>query len=41
MSTTLAYIIFTIVMLHLIGGFAWAFIKMNKKPKEKNKQNKS
>ncbi len=39
MNNTLAYIIFSIVMLHLVAGFVWAFIKMNKKPsktKEKN-----
>ena len=32
MNNTLAYIIFSIVMLHLVAGFVWAFIKMNKKP---------
>ncbi len=37
MNNTWAYIIFAIVMLHLVAGFAWAFIKMNKKPS--NKQN--
>ncbi len=41
MNNTVAYIIFAIVMLHLVGGFAWAFIKMNKKPGEKKEQNKS
>ena len=28
---TIAYIIFAIVMLHLLAGFAWAFWKMRKK----------
>jgi hypothetical protein len=35
MNNTLAYIIFAIVMLHLVAGFVWAFIKMNKKPVKK------
>ena len=35
MNNTVAYIIFTIVMLHLAGGFIWAFVKMNKKPANK------
>jgi hypothetical protein len=39
MNNTLAYIIFAIVMLHLVAGFAWAFIKMNKKPSNKNNNN--
>ncbi len=40
MNNTLAYIIFSIVMLHLVAGFVWAFIKMNKKPSEiKEKEN--
>ncbi len=36
MNNTLAYIIFGIVMLHLVAGFIWAFIKMNKKPEKNN-----
>jgi len=36
MNNTLAYLIFTIVMLHLLAGFIWAFIKMNKKPSKVN-----
>ena len=40
MNNTVAYIIFAIVMLHLAGGFIWAFIKMSKKPvNKKSKQN--
>jgi hypothetical protein len=31
MSTTLAYIIFGIVMLHLILGFVWVFYKFFRK----------
>jgi uncharacterized membrane protein len=38
MNNTLAYIIFAIVMLHLVAGFVWAFIKMNKKPAKKVKK---
>lgn len=34
-SLTLAYIIFAIVLLHLIGGFIWVFYKFMRKPKEK------
>ncbi len=36
MNNTIAYIIFAIVMLHLVAGFVWVFIKMNKKPGDKN-----
>jgi len=36
MNNALAYIIFAIVMLHLLAGFIWAFIKMNKKPSKIN-----
>ena len=38
MNNTLAYIIFSIVMLHLLGGFVWAFVKMNKKPSKINNE---
>ena len=38
MNNTLAYIIFSIVMLHLLGGFVWVFIKMNKKPLKINNE---
>jgi len=38
MSTTVAYIIFGIVMLHLVAGFVWVFVKMNKKPAERVKK---
>ncbi len=41
MSNTWAYIIFSIVMLHLVAGFAWAFIKMNKKPTHKKNNSKA
>ncbi len=34
MEMTVAYIIFGIVMIHLIGGFAWVFYKFMKKPKK-------
>jgi len=37
MNNTLAYIIFGIVMLHLIVGFVWLMIKFNKKPEKKDK----
>jgi len=32
---TLAYIIFSIVILHLIGGFVWVFYKFSKKKSKK------
>jgi len=38
MNNTLAYIIFSIVILHLVAGFVWAFIKMNKKPDRINQK---
>jgi len=38
MNNTIAYIIFTIIMLHLVAGFVWAFVKMNKKPSEIKKE---
>jgi len=41
MNNMLAYIIFAIVMLHLVAGFVWAFIKMNKKPAKINQKNNS
>ena len=41
MNNTLAYIIFSIIMLHLVVGFVWAFIKMNKKPDRINQKDNS
>jgi len=37
MSNTVAYIIFGIVLLHLIVGFVWLMIKFNKKPEKQKK----
>jgi hypothetical protein len=34
MSMTLAYIIFGVVMLHLVLGFVWVFYKFTKKRDE-------
>lgn len=31
----LAYIIFAIVILHVIGGFVWVFYKFSKKKRNK------
>jgi len=35
---TLAYIIFAIILLHLVAGFIWVFYKFMRKPKEKEKK---
>ncbi len=37
MSMTLAYIIFAIVLLHVVVGFAWVIYKFSKKPNHKEK----
>lgn len=34
---TLAYIIFAIVLIHLLAGLAWALYKISKKPTNKNR----
>lgn len=34
----LAYIIFAIVLLHLIGGFVWVFYKFSKGKSEKGEK---
>jgi uncharacterized protein YqhQ len=35
---TIAYIIFAIVLLHLIAGLAWALLKISKKPTHKTEK---
>ncbi len=35
---TLAYIIFAIILLHLVAGFVWVFYKFMRKPKEKEEK---
>ncbi|GEM_PF-3451714 len=40
-SMTLAYIIFAIVLLHVLVGFAWVIYKFSKKPKVKEEQKMS
>jgi cbb3-type cytochrome oxidase subunit 3 len=37
---TLAYIIFAIVLLHVLVGFAWVIYKFSKKPKAKKEERK-
>jgi len=37
-NLTLAYIIFAIILLHLLAGFVWVFCKFMRKPKEKEKK---
>ncbi|GAB4422045.1 MAG: hypothetical protein OHK0039_37740 [Bacteroidia bacterium] len=32
MDLTVAYIVFGIVMLHLLAGFGWVLYRMNRKP---------
>ncbi len=32
MSLSATYLIFGIVMLHLLAGFSWVLYKMNRKP---------
>ncbi len=41
MNNTIAYIIFGIVMLHLVVGFAWVIYKFEKKPSKKEKEKKN
>jgi len=36
MNNTIAYIIFGVVMLHLVLGFAWVIYKFSKKSDKKN-----
>jgi cbb3-type cytochrome oxidase subunit 3 len=38
MSMTLAYIIFAIVLLHLLLGFAWVIYRFMKKPQAEQKE---
>lgn len=38
MNITIAYIIFGIVMLHLVIGFAWVIYKFSKKPSKKENE---
>lgn len=33
LSLTTIYIIFAIVLIHVIGGFVWVMIKLTRKPK--------
>lgn len=37
LSLTTIYIIFAIVLLHLVGGFVWVMLKLTGKPKDKEK----
>jgi len=38
MSNAVAYIIFGVVLLHLLVGFAWVIYKFEKKPSNKKKE---
>jgi len=41
MNNTIAYIIFGVVMLHLVLGFAWVIYKFSKKPDKKENDNEA
>jgi hypothetical protein len=38
LSTTLAYIVFGIVLLHIVVGFAWLIYKFSKPSKKSKKE---